>query len=792
MTTTENQSDAQNVGPAREAHNGSGATHEHTPRGYGKELLAEDERQFVDDLDALGCAVWVSGPRDDGKGEFCRPKGWQNVNSLWNSARVEPFSLGDCLCANTGGPLVVVDVDPRNGGDITAALQWLDDLGVRIYAEVATPSGGRHFYVSGGHRDIPTVHGKLPGLPGVDLQCTGANVFIPGTRRPKYDGKGYEILTNDLTALRDELRQAYGPDGQDDPDVGGAKALAQWVAENLPRSSVSVTPGQPWDGSPPDRRQQAYLSKVLAEVSKAVAEAAPGTRNDALNAAAFTLGQFVAGAGLDLQRAEDALLSAAIDCRLADDDGMESVQATLTSGMTSGMDNPRSVPERTGPDPRDPFGVKAERSAVATSTTPEFDDRAADDAFWEQREILVHIRQFSRARLAAPYAVLGAVLRRAITLIEPDVQLPPIVGTAVSLNLFTVAVGRSGQGKDAANGVARDAVRFVTPDGEAYSDPASVGIGSGEGLARIFKGFGAEDSPPPHVNLEVPEIGTLGALAVRQGSTLVGELLKAYMGQHLGFTNAQRATTTFVGAHTYRLCLGIGAQPENGAVFLDREKDGFPQRFLWLPTADPFGPTSTEDEPDEPTATDVVVPTFPTIIAGTPYMVGVPASVREQVRQLRRLTNRGSTDVDPLDGHLSLTRLKVSFGLALLDGRRDITEDDWRVAGQLVEVSNRSRADMRAVLADSRTRANTSRAHEQADRQKIIDQRLADERQKRVWKAITRKLERVETATRRELQRACDSSIASDFPSVFSMAVDLGQLVTIGGDGDSAAYRLGS
>jgi hypothetical protein len=50
------------------------------------------------------------------------------------------------------------------------------------------------------------------------------------------------------------------------------------------------------------------------------------------------------------ERAEEALQEAAIACGLADDDGLESVEATIASGMTAGMVNPRAVPEREGPD----------------------------------------------------------------------------------------------------------------------------------------------------------------------------------------------------------------------------------------------------------------------------------------------------------------------------------------------------------------------------------------------------------------------------------------------------------
>jgi hypothetical protein len=202
VTAKEKDRPDNDTGPAQQAHASKLSDQDNPTRGYGLELLAEDERRFVTDLDALQCALWVCGPSTDGKGEFARPKGWQNTNVLWNMARLEPFKLGHCICVNTGGPLIVVDVDRRNGGDIEAVRQWLDGLGVRVFAEVITPSSGRRFYVSGGRLDIQTVHGKLPGLPGVDLQSKGANVFVPGTRRPKYGGKGYQIMSNDLQCPR--------------------------------------------------------------------------------------------------------------------------------------------------------------------------------------------------------------------------------------------------------------------------------------------------------------------------------------------------------------------------------------------------------------------------------------------------------------------------------------------------------------------------------------------------------------------------------------------------------------
>lgn len=420
-----------------------------------------------------------------------------------------------------------------------------------------------------------------------------------------------------------------------------------------------------------------------------------------------------------------------------------------------------------------------------SAVTDEVEDAArAEAAFWAQRPILTHIHQFAAVRRANPYATLGAVLRRAIALVPPWAQLPPTVGQPASVNLYTASVGRSGQGKDIANGVAAQAVRFLNPDGTALDDPPSPGIGSGEGLARYFLGHGNGDElAQVAANVEVNEVGTLVALAERKGGTLVGELLKGFTGQALGFNNAQRATTTFVAAQTYRLCMGISAQPENARFFLDREKDGLPQRFLWLPIINPYALPPGTEPPREVMPAEVVVPVFPTVITGTPYFIGVPASIRVSIVNLRHQVEIGSPAVDPLDGHLMLLRLKVAFGLAVLDERRDIIEDDWRIAGQLIEVSNRVRAEMKQVVYDRQKRANTAKAHAEADRQAILGERQDRHTEQRVEKAIQNKLTRVGRATKRELRKSCTLAIRRDFDPVFDKLLET-EVIVACGDGD--------
>jgi hypothetical protein len=102
-----------------------------------------------------------------------------------------------------------------------------------------------------------------------------------------------------------------------------------------------------------------------------------------------------------------------------------------------------------------------------------------DDAFWNSRETLATIRQFARARLAAPWSVLGCVLARIVAATDYDVCLPPIVGFKASLNFFLALVGGSSAGKGISMGVARDAVQIEQP-------AVKLQVGSGEGLIHAF------------------------------------------------------------------------------------------------------------------------------------------------------------------------------------------------------------------------------------------------------------------------------------------------------------------
>ena len=292
---------------------------------------------FARRLSALGLPVFTAPPSGVSGREFTRPEGWQRTDPAGNLARLDAFT-GGAVCALLGDPLAVVDVDTKNGADPAAVAAWLAALGVPVLADVATPSGGRHFYVAG-HPDLATVHATadrdgLEGLPGVEILSHGTNAFLPGTTRPKYAGRGYVVLADRLD--------------QYTPDTSAGAVLAAWVnTHRVTRSAASGAPeasGVRWDGRDPDARERAYLAAVLDRQTREVASCATGGRNLTLYTAALKLGSFVAGAGLDETEAGQALAASADACGLTRDDGPAAVRSTIRSGLSNGKRHPRAVP----------------------------------------------------------------------------------------------------------------------------------------------------------------------------------------------------------------------------------------------------------------------------------------------------------------------------------------------------------------------------------------------------------------------------------------------------------------
>jgi hypothetical protein len=99
---------------------------------------------------------------------------------------------------------------------------------------------------------------------------------------------------------------------------------------------------------PPGACPGAYGAAALRGEIAALANTAPGNRNNQLNRASFSLHQLVAGGELVAGEVEQALIDAATANGLLADDGLRQCMATIKSGGSAGLLHPRS---RNGGEP---------------------------------------------------------------------------------------------------------------------------------------------------------------------------------------------------------------------------------------------------------------------------------------------------------------------------------------------------------------------------------------------------------------------------------------------------------
>jgi hypothetical protein len=618
--------------------------------------------------------------------------------------------------ARTGGSVAVVDVDPRNGSDIEKTRQLLDGLNVRIFAEIATPSGGRHFYIAG-HPELPSTT-NLDGWPGIDILSFGKLVFLPGTQRPKYGGCGYAIIFDNLEALADG------------GDLDGAEAFADWVASRRGRAEQFES-SSPWQGGEPDERQAKYLAKMLAGIHHDLSAMGKDSgRNTAVYNKALKCGNFIAGAGLSEAVVIDVLLDASRENGLVREDGERSVLASIQSGIKNGRARPRAVPE--------PKEQVEEVSALPAATTNRSVPQSEE--FWDSRESLHHILNFARARRVGPWALLGCVLVRVVAATTSKIVLPALAGGQVSLNLYTGIVAFTGGGKGTAESASYEAITLPHVD--------VVGPGSGEGIGHLFKAWDTKEKQlitiRSSVIISAAEVSTLNAMKARQASTLFPELNKAWMGEPLGFAYVAKEKSLHIKRHDYRLCLITRVQPANGNVILDDVDSGSPARYLWMPASDSGRPIVRPDEPPTLRGWSLAnsVSNFNSIDPAQLRPMDVCQTVRDAVDQAA-LDRLAEVPTDPFNSHALLSRLKTAAALALLENRSAaITEEDWQLAGVVHAVSDRTRLRMIDTLKTRQRTANAARALEEGHREVIRGQFVENHEVKQACQAITKKLRR--------------------------------------------------
>jgi hypothetical protein len=320
--------------------------------------------------------------------------------------------------------------------------------------------------------------------------------------------------------------------------------------------------------------------------------------------------------------------------------------------------------------------------------------------FWAARPTLDHIRRAAWSRQRSADAVFHTVLTRISAIVSHEVRIPAIVGSAKPLSYFVAIVAGSGGGKSTANDIAVELV----PTSDRVLD--QVPPGSGEGLAELL--FDIVEETDDHGKttkvkrqvrhaaiVYIDEGQVLAELGNRKGATLLPAFRTIWTGGPLGQANANKERFRVVPAGSYVFGISVGFQLELAGQLLADHIAGTPQRFGWASAVDPH---------IEPCAWPGPLDWEPTNRHTAGQDLTFDPAIETEVRADDLARSRGQTTPDPLDSHTNLYRLKVATLLAILDGRRNVTLDDWHLATIVRDTSNAVRTMVANTVAAAEAR----------------------------------------------------------------------------------------
>jgi hypothetical protein len=124
--------------------------------------------------------------------------------------------------------------------------------------------------------------------------------------------------------------------------------------------------------------------------------------------------------------------------------------------------------------------------------------------------------------------------------------------------------------------------------------------------------------------------------------------------------------------------IAIGYQPETAVSMLSDVGPGTPQRFLWFGAQDTEMPDEMYEWPDH-----LVLPPE----SAATGVIRFPMEIKRWLRAQTRGKHRGDLVIDPMDSHEPLMRCKLAALLCYLDGRMEVSRDDWVLGGMIWSVS---------------------------------------------------------------------------------------------------------
>jgi len=386
-----------------------------------------------------------------------------------------------------------------------------------------------------------------------------------------------------------------------------------------------------------------------------------------------------------------------------------------------------------------PEGFTAPGATPANEITP--GALTLPDEFWTARESLTRVRQAAHSRVRSADVVLAGLLCRLSAMVPHTLRADTGIGQPASLNLFAAVVGPSGGGKSSGLSVSRELIKSGRPLEE-------FPLGSGEGIAEAYMGDAlegtgvmAKDGSEKQVKVRKQvrhaalfhsdEGASLNKLIERAGSTVGEALRSAWSGEAIGQKNGRAETTRTVPARSYSAGLVIGYQPSTALPLLADVEAGTPQRFLYFWAVDPTIPSRAARVPWPGEITSPFPPEVPTdapppgaLLAGPPAIDLSPVTFAEAIldelydTEHHKATGSlpaghwllipGSAELDPFKSQHTVLKVKIGALLALLEGRRNVTLDDWRLAQMIIDTSDRVRGYLDALAREAAGKARAA------------------------------------------------------------------------------------
>jgi hypothetical protein len=243
----------------------------------------------------------------------------EEIKRRWT---IKPNAGVGIATGRTAG-ILVVDIDTKkgHGEDGYARLAELEACNgiIPLTISVATPSGGRHLYF------------KYPAGRKIG---NGASMIANGI-----DHRGDGGYVNAVPSVRPDGAYSWEcPIGLFEPADCPEWLINLMEKKHPPTLSERAMPPSPLKVTTASR----WANEALQDEATAVWGAPEGQRNRQLNTSAFSLGQIIAGEGLDRATVEQELTAAAKDAGLANSKTI----ATIKSGLKAGMREPRGPRER--------------------------------------------------------------------------------------------------------------------------------------------------------------------------------------------------------------------------------------------------------------------------------------------------------------------------------------------------------------------------------------------------------------------------------------------------------------